>query len=176
MASVQRENDELHETLARKTLLNESLRTDLSTLQSKFDVLSIQKTDLQTRLDLTHQDLLSLRAQIATAPTTDPLHMQAELTRLTKALDSKTRDFDYTSAQYQDASVKAAESGREVVGLRNEVEVLRRRVEGGDIRGRAWEREKRVLGEKCRVLEGKCRLLEEVEKRRERTDGLGGIM
>ena len=166
MTSLQRENDELHETLARRTLLNESLRTDLQSLRSTFDSLTIQRNDLATRLDGTQQELLTLRTQIANAPTTNPLHLQSEINRLTKALESKTRDFDYTSAQYQDASAKAAESGREVLELRQEVERLRRRLET-DVKEITWEAERKVMEERCRVLEEKCKVLEERDRRRE---------
>src|SRR5271168_3248123 len=178
MTGLQRENDELHETLARKTLLNESVRTDLQSLQSRFDTLTIQKNDMSTLLDHNQQELLTLRSVMANAPTSDLIHLVFEINRLTKALESKTRDFDYTSAQYQDVSVKAAESGREVLELRQEVEKLRRRV-GTGVKEVTWEAERKVLEEKCRALEEKCRVLEERERRREererRTDGLGGI-
>jgi len=178
MTGLQRENDELHETLARKTLLNEALRADLQSLQSRFDTLTIQKTDLSTLLDHNQQELLTLRTVLANAPTTDPLYLQSELNRLTKALESKTRDFDYTSAQYQDASAKAAESGREVLVLRQELEKLRRQV-GADLKEITWEAERKALEEKCRALVEKCKVLEERERRREeresRTDGLGGV-
>ena len=178
MAGLQRENDELHETLARKTLLNESLRTDLHSLQSRFDTLTIQKNDLSTLLEHNQQEVMTLRAVMANAPTADPLYLQSELNRLTRALESKTRDFDYTSSQYQDASAKAAESGREVLQLRQELEKLRRQV-GTDVKEVTWEAERKVLEEKCRALEEKCRVLEERERRRKerenKSDGLGGI-
>jgi hypothetical protein len=84
--------------------------------------------------------------------------------RLTKALDSKTKDFEYVSARYQDASVAAADSAAEVVQLKNELEKLRRRVEM-DVKAVSWEGEKKMLLERIQELEVRCKLLEVRDER-----------
>jgi chromosome segregation ATPase len=160
MLSIQHENDELHETLSRKQLQNEALRSDLESLQSKFDVLTIAKANLETRLEQSIQETATIRNQIANAPTTDPQYLQNEIMRLTKALESKTTDFDYVTARYQEASAAASESVAEVLSLKAEVERLKRHIET-DVRAITWEGEKKALTEKVNELEARCKLLEE---------------
>jgi hypothetical protein len=161
---LQRENDDLNDSLSRKQLVNETLRTDLDGLQTRFDRLTVVNRDLEHKLEVAIQETAQVKQQIAAAPHTDPLWLSGELTRLTKALESKTNDFNFVSARYQDASVSAAESAAEVAELKVEVEKLRRQVEG-DVKAVSWEGEKRVLVERIRELEGRCRLLEETGRR-----------
>src|SRR5579862_9509695 len=114
MLSIQRENDELHETLARKTQTIETLRAELNSLQSKFGSLTIAKADVDARLEQSVQDTLTLRHHMANAPKVDPLFLQHEILRLTKSLESKTKDFDYLTGRYQESSAAASESAAEV--------------------------------------------------------------
>jgi predicted nucleic acid-binding Zn-ribbon protein len=162
---LQQENDELRETLAKKQQLNETLRADLAALQTKFDTLNIQKTDLEARLEQTVADNTALRQQISSAPHSDPVFLQGEINRLVKALENKTKDFDYLTSRYQDASSTASESVLEVSQLKEEVEKLKRRLEI-DIKAVTWASEKKVLMEKIQELEARCSLLEERERTR----------
>jgi chromosome segregation ATPase len=164
MNSLQSENDELRETLARKTQLNESLRSDLHTLQSKFDNLTIAKTNLEARLEQSVQETTTIRDQISAAPQSDPVALQGEIMRLSKALESKTKDFEYLAAKYQDASAAAAELAAKELELKNEVEELKRRIEV-DVRTIGWESEKKAMLQKLKELEERCKLLEERERR-----------
>jgi predicted nucleic acid-binding Zn-ribbon protein len=169
MLSLQHENDELHETLARKTQNLETLRSELHSLQSKFDTLTIAKEDVDARLERSTQETLTLRNQMANAPQTDPLFLQHEILRLTKSLESKTKDFDYLAERYQESSAAASESAGQVGELKKEVEALKRRVEM-DVRAVSWEGEKKVLLEKVKVLEDQYKLLEEREQRIKRKE------
>jgi prophage DNA circulation protein len=159
--------------LAKKTELNESLRTDLHTLQLKFDALTIEKTNLETRLEEAVQETTTIRNQIAAAPASGPVFLQGEVSRLTKALESKTGDFNYLTARYQDASLAAAESAAEVVELKREVENLKRRVET-DVKAVSWEGERKALMDKIQALEERCKLLEDREQRVQKKQGEGG--
>ena len=125
MLFLQRENDELHETLARKTQAIETLRSELHSLKSTFDTLTIAKADVDARLEQSVQETMTLRHQMANAPQTDPLFLQHEILRLTKSLESKTKDFDYLAARYQESSAAASESAAEVMELKKEVEELK---------------------------------------------------
>lgn len=167
MESIRTENDELHDTLAKKQQLNESLRSDLESLQSKFDSLTVTNSKLEEKLTQSISEVNLLRNQIASAPQSDPIFLQGEIVRLTKALESKTKDFEYVSARYQDASVAAADSAAEVIQLKASLENLRRRVEM-DVKAVSWEGEKRMLLERIQELEGRCKLLEEREERVQR--------
>src|SRR5271167_1079406 len=164
MLSLQRENDELHETLAQKQLQNESLRSDLHSLQSKFDTLTIQKADLEVRLEQTNQELQLTQALITNAPHSDPKFLHSEVARLTKFLESKTKDFDFVTVRYQESSAAASESAAEVVELKKELETLKIRLEM-DVKAVSWEGEKKALMEKVSTLEEKCKLLEERAQR-----------
>jgi len=164
MDFLQRENDELHERLAQKQLQNETLRTDLRTLQHKFDTLSLERAGIETRIQETLNENQFLRSKMASAPETDPLHMQSEILRLTKALESKTKDFEFVAARYQEAGAAASENAQEANRLKAEVENLTRRLEV-DVKKITWEGERRVLLEKIRELEAKCKLLEETVER-----------
>lgn len=167
MNSLQLENDELRETLARKTQLNESLRSDLQSLQSKFDSLNIAKKDIEARLEQSVQETMTIRGQIAAAPESDPVALQGEIIRLSKSLESKAKDFDYLAAKYQDASAAAAEKAAKEIELKNEVEELKRRLEI-DIKTISWESEKEARLQKVKELEERCNLLEERERRAQR--------
>jgi len=157
---LQQENDELRETLAKKQELNESLRSDLAILQTKFDTLTIQKADLEARVEQTVTENTALRQQIASAPQSDPVFLTGEINRLTKALENKTKDFDYLAARYQDASASASESVAEVAQLKEETEGLRRRLEM-DVKAVTWEGERKALRERIQELEDRCKLLED---------------
>ena len=170
MLSLQDENDELRETLAQKTLLNENLRSDLHTLQSKFDTLTIAKQNLEERLEEVNEEVQNLRNQPGAAQQPSPGSLEEEVKRLKRSLDSKTRDFDYLTAVYQDASATASESAMEVVQLKKEVEELKRRIEI-DVRAVTWEGEKKALMEKVKSLESKCKLLAETIERLQRKEG-----
>jgi capsule polysaccharide export protein KpsE/RkpR len=164
MDTLQRENDELRMTLARKQLQSETLRTDLSTLESKFRALEIQKREVEERLEQTQSEYQSFRNQVSALPPTDPSALQAQIVKLQKSLESKTRDFDYLAAQYQETGAAAAERAGEVGVLTKELEGLRRRVEG-DVRKVTWEGERQALIERVAELEERCRLLEERDRR-----------
>jgi chromosome segregation ATPase len=164
MLSLQRENDELHETLAQKQLQNESLRTDLHSLQSKFDTLTIEKAGLEGRLEQTNQELQLTRALMTNAPLSDPMFLEGEVARLTKLLESKAKDFDFVTLRYQESSAAASESATEVVELKKELESLKIKLEM-DVKAVSWEGEKKVLMEKVSGLEEKCKLLEERAQR-----------
>jgi hypothetical protein len=170
MAMLQRENDQLHETLGGKQEINESLRSDLETLQKQFDVLSIQKTDLQTRLQQSLDENQSIKDQISQATNSDPVFFAGEISRLTKALESKTKDFDFLAGRYQDASVAANEATNEVTELKAQVEKLRTRLDT-HVQEVTWEGEKKVLLERIQELEGKCKLLEARERKLQRNNG-----
>ena len=172
MAMLQRQNDELHETLGRKQQLNESLRTDLETLQKSFDTLTLQKGELQTRLQQSLDENQSIKDQLAQAEHSNPMFLQGEIMRLTKALESKVRDFDYLAARYQDASGAANESSNAVKELKAEVERLTIRLET-DVKAITWAGEKKILVEKIKELEEKCKLLEEREQRIQRKEESG---
>jgi len=161
---LQQENDELRETLAKKQQLNESLRSDLATLQTKFDTLTLQKADLEARLEQTVAENTNLRQTIASAPQSDPVFLQGEVTRLTKALENKNKDFTYLASRYQDASAAASESAAEIAQLKEEMEHLRRRLEM-DVKAVTWEAERKTLIEKIKELEGRCKLLEDRDRR-----------
>lgn len=164
MLSIQRENDELHETLAEKQLQNESLRSDFHSLLSKFDTLKIEKADLEVRLEQTNQELQLTRTLMTNAPLSDPRFLQGEVARLTKLLESKVKDFDFVTLRYQESSAAASESAAEVVDLKKELESLKIRLEM-DVKAVSWEGEKKVLMEKVSALEEKCKLLEERAER-----------
>jgi chromosome segregation ATPase len=172
MNSLQHENDELRETLARKTQLNESLRSDLHSLQSKFDSLTIAKADIQARLEQSIQETATIREQIAAAPESGPVALQGEIIRLSKAIESKTKDFDYLAAKYQDASAAAAEKAANEFELKKEVEELKRRLEV-DVKTISWESEKKAMLQKVKELEERCKLLEERERRAQRKGDQG---
>ena len=172
MVMLQRENDELHETLARKQQANETLRSDFETLHKQFDTLTIQKTEVQTRLQQSLDENQSIREQLAQAEHTDPKFLQGEIIRLTKALESKTRDFDFLAARYQDASGAANEATSTVTELKAQVEKLTARLEV-DVKAVTWDGERKALLDKIKELEGKCKLLEEREQRIERREGSG---
>ena len=167
---LQRENDELHETLGRKQQVNESLRSDLETLQKQFDTLTIQKTELQTKLQQSLDENQSIKEQISEAVNTDPIVLADKIMKLTRALESKTKDFDFLAARYQDASGAANEARNEVAELKAQVEKLERRV-NTDVREVALEGEKKVLLERIKELEGRCILLETREQKLQRKDG-----
>jgi predicted nucleic acid-binding Zn-ribbon protein len=169
---IQRENDELHETLGRKQQVNETLRSDFETLQKQFDTLTIQKTELQTRLQQSLDEIQSIKEQLSQAAHTDPQFLQGEIIRLTKALESKTRDFDFVAARYQEAGAAANESSNAVIELKAEVEKLTTRLEM-DVKAVTWEGQKKVLLDRIKELEGKCKLLEEREQRIQRKEGSG---
>lgn len=172
MESIQTENDELHDTLAKKQRLNESLRSDLESLQSKFDALTVTKAKLDEKLQQSITEVNLLRNQFTSAPQSDPVFLHGEIMRLTKALESKTKDFEYVSARYQDASVAAADSAAEVLQLKAELEKLKRRVEM-DVKAVSWEGEKKMLLERIQELEGRCKLLEDRDEKvqRKHADG-----
>src|SRR5437762_4959871 len=107
MVSLQRENDELHESLARTAKTIETLRNEVETLQFRLDALTIAKEDLQSRLEQSLQETTTLRNQISTAVQSDPLFAQYETIRLARSLESKTKDFEFLAARYQDASAAA---------------------------------------------------------------------
>ena len=155
--------------LAQKQLANESLRSDLNALQSKFDSLTIAKTDVDARLEHAVQETTTIRNQLSTAPPSDPLYLQGEIIRLSKALESKTKDFDYLAARYQEASAAASESAAEVLALKGEVEKLKRQLEV-DVKQISWEGERKVLIARVEELEGRCKLLEERGKRMQNRD------
>jgi hypothetical protein len=164
MLSLQRENDELHETLALKQLQNESLRTDFHSLLSKFDTLTIEKASLEGRLEQTNQEFQLTRALMTNAPLSDPKFLEGEILRLTKLLESKTKDFDFVTLRYQESSAAASESAAEVVELKKELESLKIKLEM-DVKAVSWEGEKKALMEKVSGLEEKCKLLEERAQR-----------
>jgi len=156
---LEQENDELREALAKKQQLNESLRSDLASLQVKFDTLSLQRVDLEARLEQTVAENSLLKQQIASAPQSDPVSLQGEVSRLAKALENKTKDFDYLASRYQDASAAASDSVVEINQLKAEVERLTRRLEM-DIKAVTWEGERKMLRERVQELEERCRMLE----------------
>jgi len=163
LESLQRENDELRTTLGQKETLAETLRTDLASLSTKFQHLEIQNHDLEDRLQKTLTEHTAFRDQLSALPN-EPPALQAEILKLQKALENKTRDFDYVTARYQEASAAAASGAMEVAALKAEVEGLRRRVEG-DVKRASWEGERAQLIARVGELEERCRLLEEREKR-----------
>jgi predicted nucleic acid-binding Zn-ribbon protein len=173
MVALQKENDELHETLAKKQQQNESLRSDLESLQSKFDALTVTKASFEQRLDQSVAETTFIRNHMASAPQNDPVFLQSEILRLTKALETKTKDFEYVSARYQDASAAAVDSATEVTQLKAELEKLKRRVET-DVKAVSWEGEKKVLLEKINDLEGRCKLLEQREEKVQLKQADGG--
>jgi len=104
---------------------------------------------------------------MGSAPQTDPLFLQSEINRLTKALGSKTNDFDYLTSRYQEASAVASESSLEVVQLKAELDKLRRQMES-NIKMVTWTHEKKMLSDKIKELEDRCKLLEHLLEESER--------
>ena len=167
--ALQRENDELRATLADKQLATETLRTDLVSLTTKLDTLQLQNTDLESRLEKSHNELTNYRAQIVALAEDDPHSLGAQILKLKAALESKGRDFDYLAGQYQQASASAAEAQGEIAQLKEEVGKLTRRVEGG-VKEVSWEGERAGLVARIGELERRCRMLEERERRIEKMD------
>jgi chromosome segregation ATPase len=126
--------------------------------------LSVEKSNLQERYENLLVELEQLRGIVSNSPQTGIVALQAEVSKLKKSLESKTRDFDYLSARYQDASAAAVSATSEVKTLNEEVEGLKRRLET-DVKAITWESEKKGLLEKIKALEGRCKLLEEQERR-----------
>jgi len=125
-------------------------------LQTKFDSLTIEKAEIQARLDRVVEENTTIRNLIADKPHSDPVFLQSEVIRLSKALDSKTSDFNYLAERYQEASSSAARSAGEVKDLQMQVESLTRRMET-DVKAVTWEGEKRALKEKLKALQERCR-------------------
>src|SRR5579859_1108328 len=113
MLLLHAENNNFNKTLGRKQQINESLRSDLETLQKQFDTLTIQKTELETKLQQSLDENQSMKEQISGAANTDPIVLADKIMKLTRALESKTKDFDFLAARYQDASGAANEATNE---------------------------------------------------------------